>query len=254
MADSVEIYTFSEWLKSSITKEKDEITSDMKQRSKIVLHPLYEDSTDNDVSIPIAPSDIMFTEDSDVQTIKLINYGELPISMNRKLASWSITSFFPKNFNGIGNYNKLNKRGYFDTDTSKKYKYWFDSSDGKTDPYDYCQTLLGWKNNQTPLQFQFQTWGSYYNCQIKKFEFGIKDAVGNVYYQLDFQEYKEYTRYDSGQDSTDYSSDTYYPADGENIFQVCRKLYGSSDQYLYFMNLNGLTTPEIKAGVGYKVK
>jgi hypothetical protein len=178
----------------------------------------------------------MFNEDSDFKSINLINYGELNVSMNRKLATWSITSFFPV----------------------KSKKYWFDRNDpSDLTPYErYCKQLLNWKNNQTPLVFEFDTWGAYYNCQIKKFEYGRKDAVGNVYYQLDFQEYKEYTQFDSGAGSTDYSSDTYYPSEGENILQVIKKLYGSSSESNldYFMNLNSLTTPTIQAGVGYKVR
>lgn len=230
------------------------------EENKIALHPLYGVTTADDfLVIPVAPSDIMFNEDSDFKSINLINYGELNISMNRKLATWSITSFFPVVVNKIGYYDIKHHRGNAET-LSKPKKYWFDITDRNEDakdPYQYyCAKLLEWKNAQTPLVFRFDTWGTYYNCQIKKFEYGRKDAVGNVYYQLDFQEYKEYTKYDTGAKGTDYSSDTYYPGVGETILQVVKKLYGSSSEsnLQYFMNLNGLTIPTIDAGVGYKVR
>lgn len=209
--------------------------------SQIALYPLDGGSYEGDdtVVLPITPSELMFDEDSSPEVIKLINYGEVPVSMNKKLASWSISSFFPHR-------------------TSSKFKYWFDISKGIEDPYlYYCAKLLNWKNNQTPLVFMFQDfqeWG-YYNCQIKKFSYGRQDTVGNVYYKIDFQEYKKHTITSSSTTATsDYSSDIYYPTEGETILEVAKKLYGSSEYYIYFMTLNNLNIPEVKAGTGYKVR
>jgi hypothetical protein len=251
--DSLDIVTNN--IASKI-EQRQNLKTSIQTGSQIALYPLYgeNNSYDSDKTLifPISPSDVMFNEDSDSQTIKLINYGELPVGMNRKLATWSIDSFFPIRIN-TGAYSNSGEEGYV---TDKKFKYWFDISKGTELPYDdYCNQLLTWKNNQTPLVFFFQTWGGYYNCQIKKFNYGRKDSIGNVYYQIDFQEYIEYTNFDSGSASTDYSSDTYYPAEGENILQIAKKLYGDSDYYTYFMNLNSITNPlDIKAGQAYKVR
>ena len=226
--------------------------------SQIALYPLYGENnsynSDKTVILPISPSDLMFNEDSDVSTIKLINYGELPVGMNSKLATWNIDSFFPYRTTGVARYSVSNRKGI--VDNNKIYKYWFDLSKDKEDPYKYyCDKLLTWKKEQTPLVFFFETWGGYYNCQIKKFTYGRKDSIGNVYYQLEFQEYKEYTQFDSGSASTNYSSDTYYPAEGENILQICKKLYGDSDKYKYFMQINDMKNPlDIKVGQAYKVR
>lgn len=256
MADLIENNNVSYEAEIALTNAKKEKTlNNIETSSQIALYPLYGGAYENSdtIVLPITPSDLMFNEDSDINTIKLINYGELPVNMNRKLANWSITSFFPHRPTGVGKYSTSQRNGY-ETSTNQ-FKYWFDVSSGTEDPYSYyCDALLNWKNNQTPLVFMFNTWGNYYNCQIKKFSYGRKDAVGNVYYELDFQEYKEYTKFTSGSASTDYNSDTYYPSEGENILQVCKKIYGSSEYYQYFMTLNGLTTPDIYAGVAYKVR
>ncbi|WP_455796503.1 hypothetical protein [Clostridium butyricum] len=61
----------------------------------IVDSDTSKDLNDRTVLLPISPSDLMFYEDSDGQTIKLMNYGELPVGMNRKLATWGVSSFFP---------------------------------------------------------------------------------------------------------------------------------------------------------------
>lgn len=185
------------------------------------------------ILLPVSPSDLTFNESSDAVTIKLMNYGELPVKMNRKLANWSVASFFPCL---DSNYPFVRK------------------SDLK-DPYEYyCGTLLTWKNNETPLVFMFKTWGNFYNCQIKDFKFGRKDTVGNVYYELQFQEYKTLNLTSGENGTTNYESDTYYPDEGETIQDMAKKLFGSTEYYKTIMSLNNLTNPSIKAGIGYKIR
>lgn len=185
------------------------------------------------ILLPVSPSDLMFNESSDAQTIKLMNYGELPVKMNRKLANWSVASFFP---NLDSNYP-------------------FVRSVDLKDPYEYyCDTLYKWKNNETPLVFMFKTWGNYYNCQIKDFKFGRKDAVGNVYYEIQFQEYKKIDLSTGENGATNFSSNIYYPKQGETILDMAKKIYGSSEYYKTIMTLNNLNNPDIKAGVGYRVR
>lgn len=218
----------------------------------IVDSDTSKDLNDRTVLLPISPSDLMFNEDSDGQTIKLMNYGELPVGMNRKLATWGVSSFFPKR-NNKARYHY--KNGRQNSNKNEVWKYPFDISSGTEDPYSfYCATLLEWKNSQTPLVFMFNTWGEYYYCQIKSFNFGRKDAIGNVYYDLQFQEYKEYTKFNSGAGSTDYSSDVYYPGEGENILQIAKKLYGDSSYYIKIMQLNSMDNPEIIPGQAYKIR
>lgn len=198
------------------------------------------------ILLPVSPSDLMFDENSDAQTIKLMNYGELPIGINRKLAKWSISSFFPK---------RNNKAFYNKNKANSIWKYPFDLSSGTEDPYTfYCATLLEWKNKQIPLVFMFNTWGNYYYCQITNFKYGRKDGIGNVYYDLQFQEYKELSLESGENGTTNYSSDIYYPESGESIQDMAKKIYGNSEYYKTIMNLNNLTSPSIKAGVGYKIK
>lgn len=238
----------------STLKYREKVLTNIEASSQIALYPLYGGSYagSDTIVLPISPADLMFNESSEPTTIKLINYGELNVGMNRKLATWSIDSFFPVKTTGMAYYSNANQKGY--TNNNREFKYWFDVSDGTKAPYDYCKQLMEWKNNQTPLVFMFETWDGYYNCQIKRFNYGRKDSIGNIYYQLELQEYKEYTSFDNSSATTDYSSDTYYPAEGENILQICRKLYGDSDKYKYFMTLNNMKTVEIVPGQAYKVR
>ena len=43
---------------------------------------------------------------------------------------------------------------------------------------------------EVPLVFRHKTWGHYYTCLIKDFEFGVKDNTGDVWYTINFQEYR----------------------------------------------------------------
>lgn len=185
------------------------------------------------ILLPVSPSDLMFNESSDAVTVKLMNYGELPVKMNRKLANWTVASFFP---NIDSNYP-------------------FVRNSELKDPYEYyCSTLFAWKNNETPLVFMFKTWGNYYNCQIKDFKYGRKDAVGNIYYEIQFQEYKKIDLSTGENGVANYSSNIYYPKQGETILDMAKKIYGSSEYYKTIMSLNNLSAPVVKVGVGYKVR
>lgn len=229
------------------------VISSLTAYSQISLQPLYGDNKEAEtLLIPIVPADLMFDESSDVQTIKLMNYGELPVGMNRKLAAWGVSCFFPYR-SETGKYDNGSKQGY--TDKNKIFKYPFDISNGNEDPYEYyCKKILTWKNNQTPLTYIFKTWGSYYLCQIKDFKYGRKDSSGNIYYDIQFQEYKEYTQFQSSAYTTNYSSDTYYPAEGETILSMAKKLYGDSSAYTKIMNLNNMSNTELIPGKGYKIR
>lgn len=88
----------------------------------------------------------------------------------------------------------------------------------------------------------------------KNFKFGRKDSIGNIYYDLQFQEYRILNLSSGENGTTDYAADIYYPSEGETIQDVAKKLYGSSEYYKTIMSLNNLTNPFIKAGVGYKIR
>lgn len=221
--------------------------------SQISLQPLYGDNKENEtLFIPVVPANLMFDESSDVQTIKLMNYGELPVGMNRRLATWGFTCFFPYRAE-LGRYNNKSKSGYMDKNTI--FKYPFDISNGNEEPYEYyCNKILTWKNNQTPLTFIFKTWGSYYLCQIKEFKFGRQDSSGNIYYDIQFQEYKEYTQFQSSAYSTNYSGNTYTAQEGDTILIIAKKIYGDSSAYTKIMELNSMNNTKIEVGKQYKIR
>lgn len=257
MSDILKVGTvFSQALEKSV-KAKEQLN----YTNVIALCPLWAymkggaDKISETMVLPVSPSEVMFTNDSDSSTIKLINYGELPVSMNRKLSTWSVSSVFLKQFNNNSTYYEKTDGGLVST----RNRYWFDYSNengqSEWDVYgDYCSRLYNWKENQTPLVFIYKTWGDYYYCQIKTFKFGNKDSTGNVYYELQFQEYKKYTKFDSSYASTDYESDTYYCDETDTLLTIAKKMYGSTSYFNYLMNLNNLDNPTVVKGQAIKLR
>lgn len=199
---------------------------------------------------PLTPADMMFKESSNFQSVDLLNYGEYSVSMNAKLATWSISGIFPTPSNAesmpsyiVGNYSD-------GTTVTNVTKY--------VPPYDYCRILWDWKKRQTPLVYMFPTWGNYYYCQIKDFNFGRKDGVGNVYYELIFVQYRELDLETNTADKTSdsyinrlcnsYGQSFYVCEAGDNIVSVAKKFFGECKYYEYLMDVNNLKNPELNAG------
>ena len=86
----------------------------------------------------------------------------------------------------------------------------------------------------------------------------IKDNTGDVWYTINFQEYRGADIYGVNTKIFDYtpriSEEYYYPAEGEDIIHLCQTVYGSSDAYRFFMQINGMANIELKAGQAYKVR
>lgn len=209
-----------------------------------VNNPNVSSMTDRVIQFPISPSECMFDNDSSNTTIDLLNFGEVSIGMNKKLATWSIVAMFP------------------DPTTNTRLPYISTTTvNGQTfipDPYTYySKTLYTWQKEQTPLVFRLKTFDEYYYCQIKNFKFGRQDYSGWVYANIDFVEFKSASLYNgesNAQYSTDYPSDYYYPDEGDDICSVCIKLYGTSEAYRYFMGLNNMKNISLTTGAEYKVR
>ena len=209
-----------------------------------VNNPQIANIDDRVVQFPIAPSENMFEKDMEHTSLDLLNFGEVSVGMNGKLATWGITAMFP--------YPHVNKNlPYIMTSTI----------DGQViipDPYEYfCATLYEWQKNGTPLVYRMKTWGEYYYCQIKTFKFGRQDYSGWVYVDISFVEFKSSSLYNgesNAEYTTDYPSDYYYPDESDDICSVCTKLYGTSEAYKYFMKINNMLNINLVTHGKYKVR
>lgn len=190
---------------------------------------------------PITPF-VNIKEGVNTSTQDLFGFGEIDTGSSAKLDTWSCESFFP------------------DIDND----YEFDLSYTKYPSDYYVETLSRWMKEQQILVFQYYRADEYYRfvdkyCKITGFSHGEKNGNKDVYYILDFKEYKELKLVDqyivnNSEITQSYGSDTYYVAEGDTLIGIAAKVYGDSTKWSYLMNLNGLKNPlYLVVGQGLKI-
>ena len=191
---------------------------------------------------PITPF-VNIKESMNTTTQDLFGFGEIDSGSSVKLDTWSIEGFFP--------------------DISNNYD--FDLSYDKYPSTWYVETLSRWMKQQQVLVFQYYVADGYYAinnyfCKITSFSHGEKNGNKNVYYTLDFREYKtmnvngQYFIVDNNAVIAKYGSDTYTIADGDTLISIAQKIFGDSTKWSYLMVQNELTNPlDIKVGQVLKI-
>lgn len=196
-------------------------------------------SENKEILFPITPF-VTYKESMTISSQDLFVFGEIDSGTTSKLDVWSAESFFP--------------------DINNNYD--FDLSKAKYHPNFYIIALSRWMKEQQVLRFQYYSdaliLNDYY-CKITGFTHGEKNGSKNVYYTLDFREYKE-LKVDSTNivDNTSsiqrYGSDTYYVGEGDTLVTIAAKIYGDSTKWSYLMSKNNLKNPmDITLGQGLKL-
>jgi len=178
--------------------------------------------------LPVTPF-ITYKESMTINTQDLFGFGEIDSGASVKLDTWSCESFFPD----------------YDND------YEFDVSRVKYSSDYYVEVFSRWMKEQQILEFQYYTDSKRINdyyCKITGFSHGEKNGSKNIYYTLDFKEYKELRLIDgqvvnSTATALSYGSDTYYVGEGDTLVTIAAKLYGDSSKWTYLMNRNSLKNP-----------
>lgn len=214
---------------------------------KDVNNTTVTEKMDRVILLPIAPQECMFNSNNEIKRETLLNGGEITIGGSKKLDTWSISSIFP--YTNTNNLPYVIKAGNSGNGAA--------AENLVPHPYQFfCDTLYYWQQNFVPLVFKLKTWGSYYRCLIENFKYGIKDNTGDVWYSLSFVEYKECTIF--GRKDKVYVATTespwYTAKEGQDILNLCQEVYGTSDAFKFFMQMNGMTNTELEAGKKYAVR
>ena len=192
-----------------------------------------------EVFFPITPF-VNIKESMSTDSQNLFGFGEMDNGATTNLDTWSCESFFP--------------------DLNNEYE--FDLSLIKHPPSYYVETLSRFMKQKQVLVFQYYTdtgaINDYY-CKIKGFSHGEKYGNKDVYYTLDFKQYKELkidsiNIVDSASIAQSYGSDTYYVGEGDTLVTIAAKIYGDSTKWSYLMSKNSLKNPlDITLGQGLKL-
>ena len=183
-----------------------------------------------EIYFPITPF-VTIKETMNTTTQDLYGFGEIDSGSSIKLDTWSCESFFPDIHNN----------------------YSFDLSYTKYPSSYYVETLSRWMKEGQALVFQYYVADGYYAindyyCKITGFSHGEKNGNKNIYYTLDFKQYKELkisnqAIVNNTNIAQSYGSDTYYVGEGDTLVTIASKIYGDSTKWSYLMNNNGLKNP-----------
>ena len=184
-----------------------------------------------EIYFPVTPF-VTVKESMNTSNQDLFGFGEIGSGATAKLDTWSIESFFP--------------------DISNNYD--FDVSYTKQEAMYYVNTLSRFMKEQHILVFQYYKADGYTRyvdqyCQITGFSHGEKNGSKDIYYTLDFREYKElkinsqYFVVNDDDIIASYGSDTYYVAEGDSLITIAAKIYGDSTKWAYLMQKNKLSNP-----------
>lgn len=123
------------------------------------------DSTGRNLQFPVPFSQYEIKQSANNKTINVLNYGEITWFGDRKLKEWSISNFFP----------------------SKQYNFCQVRIWNKQEYINFIQNIIKTKK---PCRFVITKTAVNYLCTIEDFTYGEKDGTGDIYFSMNFKEYR----------------------------------------------------------------
>lgn len=177
------------------------------------------------IELPINPPTVEFTEAQLNQKIILLNIGEANLKGNRGLTNTSLSSFFPSL-------------------QSPFYKY------AKKSPKKYIETIKKWKNNKEIIRVIVTDMGVNLAMVIDNFVYSMKEGDEDVYYTIDFSEYRTLNVPSVKRDSkikgnglqerpnTKTGVRQHTVVRSDTLWAIAKKYYGDGAQYTKIFNAN----------------
>lgn len=141
---------------------------------------VYLQSNGSRLQFPVAPAAFEVSVKQNNSTININNIGELNMVGKTGLATMSLSSFFP----------------------AQQYTFCSCTAD---DPYSYINKIDAWRTSGKPCRFIISGTPVNYAVTIDSFKWGERDGSSDVYFSLDF---KEYRFIGNAKDTTQYSAIT----------------------------------------------
>lgn len=126
---------------------------------------VYLQNNGTRIQFPVPPSSFGVAVRQNNSTVNINNIGELNMIGKTGLIVMSFKSFFPNQ------------------------QYTFCQCE-PNDPYSYVKTIDSWRTSDRPSRFIISGTPIDYAVSIDGFKWGEKDGTGDVYFTLDFREYK----------------------------------------------------------------
>ena len=201
------------------------------------------------ITLPVLPSSFEMTGSMNNTSVIIENLGEVNLKGKRGLYSMSIESFFPK----------TKTAGYI------RYR--------AKEPYDYVKLFKKWYENNTTLRVVVSGTNISMPMTITQFTWGEQDGTRDVYYTLEFTEYRALKKekskrpasYNKAKKTKGVTVVNYKWKKGDTWQSVCRKKFGKKYKYYKYnrtdnsslinkVRLKHPTYSESKALIGSTVK
>lgn len=182
--------------------------------------------------LPVNPESFSFSEKANNTSVNVNKLGEVNLLGYRKLKEGTMSSFFPNR-----NYN-------------------FGNNSGRHKPYWYIKKILEWKEKRKTVRVLI---GSNVNvlCSIESFQYGEQDGTGDVYYTIQFKEYRAVSvkklsssdkkkldppakkkKEEKRPETKKPAPKTYTVKSGDCLWNIAKKFYGNGALYTKISNAN----------------
>lgn len=178
--------------------------------------------------LPVPPEEFTIQEGNNNQVVTVEDVGELNFFGKSKLVSLSLSSFFPNQYYPFCVTKELQK------------------------PYDYVELIDRWMQAGKPLILNIEKTRYNLTCCIENFSYGEKDGSGDVYYTIEFKEYRIInTKVKSSEEENQNlrqqvrePAKTHEVKSGDTLWAIAQKEYGDGSRWKEIADKNGIKDPK----------
>lgn len=180
--------------------------------------------------LPVPPESFELSTGNNNTTVNIHNIGEINLIGKGRLATITISSFFPAKVYPFCQYGNFPK------------------------PYECVAMIERWKKEGKPIRLIITETNINIAVAIENFNYGEKDGSGDVYFTLELKEYrfiniqttsnqKGYSIPSTKRPITKSIPNTYTVKPGDTLWIIAKRLTGNGANYKAIATKNGIKDP-----------
>ncbi|UWG96396.1 LysM peptidoglycan-binding domain-containing protein [Dehalobacter sp. DCM] len=195
---------------------------------------LMNDNNTEKLQLPVPPSSFQITRGNINTKVNIQDAGEINLIGKEKLASITLSSFFPKE------------------------EYYFCQYTGFPSPYDCVHRIESWRKSGKAIRLIITSTDINIAASIESFQYGEKEeGTGDVYFTLELKEYRLITieTVASAASTTVTTKNarstgreipsSYTVKSGDTLWAIAKRYYGDGSKYPTLASKNGIKNPNL---------